>query len=191
VDRLGLVDVTQTMTHIALLRGINVGGKNKLPMRDLAAMFEDVGCTNVRTYIQSGNVLFDAPASQIRRLPACICERIRKDFGYNVPVIMRSADELAATVRSNPFAKKGADEKLLHVMFLADPPKPALVRQLDAHRSPPDEFRVKGREIYLYLPNGVAKTKLTNAYFDSKLATISTSRNWRTVNKLLELAKSA
>jgi uncharacterized protein (DUF1697 family) len=107
-----------------------------------------------------------------------------------VPVVIRSAAQINDVISSNPFAKKGADESLLHVMFLADDPKPSLVKALDAHRSAPDEFVVRGKEIYLHLPNGVAKTKLTNAYFDSKLKTISTGRNWRTVNKLRELAST-
>ena len=176
-------------TYIALLRGINVGGKNKLPMKDLAAMFTGAGCTDVRTYIQSGNVLFSATQAKCASLPGLVTKRIREDFGYQVPLIIRSAARIDDVIRINPFVKKGADEALLHVMFLTDVPKPGLVRDLDARRSVPDEFAVRGREIYLHLPNGAARTKLTNAYFDKKLATVSTGRNWRTVNKLRELAK--
>jgi len=171
-------------TWVALLRGINVGGKNKLPMKDLTAMFVDAGCGNVRNYIQSGNVVFEtAPA----RLCEVIQERIEKQFGFRAPVILRNAKQLRAVVAGNPLLKAGAAPETLHVMFLADRPSQGRVDSLDPHRSPPDEFIVQGQEIYLRLPNGAGNSKLTNAYFDSKLATISTSRNWRTVNTLLEM----
>jgi uncharacterized protein (DUF1697 family) len=101
---------------------------------------------------------------------------------------MRTHDELVACVKKNPFKKKGADEDHLHVAFLADDPSAALVKELDPKRSPGDEFAVVGKDVYLHMPNGVARTKITNAWLDSKLKTVSTARNWRTVNKLLELA---
>jgi uncharacterized protein (DUF1697 family) len=100
---------------------------------------------------------------------------------------VRTADELRAVAQGNPFLDEGADADTLHVAFLADRPRSDRVAALDANRSPGDSFVVRGSEIYLRLPNGVARTKLTNAYFDSKLSTISTARNWRTVLKLLEL----
>jgi uncharacterized protein (DUF1697 family) len=172
---------------IALLRGVNVGGKNKLPMKDLAAMFVAAGCADVQTYIQSGNVLFEANRSLAARLPDLIAARIAESFGYRTPVILRTADQLAEVVSSNPFIAAGADPDALHVLFLADAPARVRIDSLDGHRSPPDTFLVRDREIYLNCPNGVARTKLTNAYFDTKLATVSTGRNWRTVTKLLEL----
>lgn len=177
------------MTYVALLRGINVGGKNTLPMKDLAAMFAAAGCTDVRTYIQSGNVVFGASAAVARKLPDQIAKAIEKRFGYRVPVIVRTSDELALAIRDNPFLKPGADEKPLHIYFLAESPGAAAIATLDPNRSAPDVFHVKGREIYLHLPNGMARTKLTNAYFDSKLKTVSTARNWATVQKLLEMMK--
>ena len=100
----------------------------------------------------------------------------------------RTADELEKVVKRNPFNKIGADPKRLHVSFLENRPSASAVRGLDPDRSPPDEFVVSGREIFLYCPNGVARTKLTNQYFDSKLRTVSTVRNWKTVLKLVELA---
>jgi uncharacterized protein (DUF1697 family) len=174
--------------HIALLRGINVGGRNKLPMADLAKTFQDGGCTKVRTYIQSGNVIFEAPTELVERLPTFISEKIRGKFGYSIPVVMRAAEELEQIIRENPFRGEGADEKKLHVAFLAHEPEAQKAAELDPDRSPPDEFILKGREIFLHLPNGVARTKFTNAYFDSKLGTVSTLRNWRTTLKLYELA---
>ena len=172
------------MTHVALLRGINVGGKNLLRMKDLAGMFVKAGCSDVRTYIQSGNVVFSAPPPIVKGLPELITERIRKRFGYRIPLILRTSQQMARTIRDNPFLQTGAPEKALHVYFLADLPDAKALAGLDPDRSPPDTFRACGREIYLHLPNGMARTKLTNAYFDSKLSTMCTARNWATVLKL-------
>jgi uncharacterized protein (DUF1697 family) len=174
--------------HVALLRGINVGGKNSLPMKTLAAMFAKAGCKDVTTFIQSGNVVFSAPAPLAARIPKLIEKHIEQDTGLKVPVVVRSAKELEACLRKNPFLKAGCGENELHFMFLADEPGKAAVQTLDAKRSPGDEFKVVGKDIYLRLPNGVGRSKLTNAYFDAKLSTKSTIRNFRTVQKLLELA---
>jgi uncharacterized protein (DUF1697 family) len=179
-----------TRRYVALLRGINVGGKNTLPMRHLAAMFVEAGCSDVRTYIQSGNVVFAATPGVVKRLADAISRRIAKNFGYRVPVVLRTADELHQVLSGNPFLKSGADGRSLHVAFLADLPDPRRIAALDPKRSPGDSFKLRGREIYLCLPNGVAGTKLSNAYFDSTLATTSTLRNWRTVLKLVEMTQT-
>lgn len=171
-------------THLALLRGINVGGKNKLPMNDLLVLFAEAGCRDVRTYIQSGNVIFTAAPDIVTPLPGVITARIQERFGYRVPVVMRTAEELGAVIRHNPFIAAGADEATLHVLFLSERPAARDTDDLDPDRSPPDTFIVRGQEVYLQLPNGAARTKLTNAYFDTKLATVSTGRNWRTVTTL-------
>ncbi|MFI5308477.1 MAG: M1 family aminopeptidase [Polyangiales bacterium] len=174
-------------SHVALLRGINVGGKNKLRMTDLAALFAAEGCSDVRTYIQSGNVVYRAPSRVTGRLPERIAAAIEKRFDLRVPVVTRTAAELNEAVRSNPFVRRGADPASLHVAFLADTPTAKQIATLDPTRSLPDELAVRGREIFLCLPNGVARTKLTNAYFDSKLSTTSTIRNLRTVLELCKL----
>jgi uncharacterized protein (DUF1697 family) len=141
----------------------------------------------VRTLIQSGNVVFDAPAGLIGALAARVASRIEQDLGLSVPVQMRSAAEFQKALREHPLAGAGVDENVLHVGFLAERPTSARVRRLDPDRSPGDRFRVVGREIYLICPNGVARTKLTNAYFDAQLGTVSTFRNWRTARKLLAM----
>ena len=174
-------------THLALLRGINVGGKNKLPMNVLVEMFVEAGCKDVRTYIQSGNVIFNASQSVSARVSDRVTARIAERLGYRTPVILRTTEQLREVTSHNPFFELGAAPDTLHVMFLADTPSAIHVAKLDPDRSPPDAFRVCGQEIYMHLPDGVANSKLTNAYFDSKLATTGTSRNWRTVTKLLEL----
>lgn len=176
-------------THVALLRGINVGGKNKLPMVELAQLFVESGAGNVRTYIQSGNVVFTASATVAKGIAAAVAGLIEKRFGLRVPVVVRTARELEAVLTGNPLLHKGADPATLHVAFLADRPGVRQVAALDANRSPGDAFAVAGREIYLHLPNGVARSKLTNDYFDKALGTVSTVRNWRTVETLAAMAK--
>lgn len=176
-------------THVALLRGVNVGGKNKLPMKELAALFGDVGCVDVRTYIQSGNVVFSAPADVASSLEARVEAQIERQLGLRVPVVLRSAAELAGAVEASPFADRVADHpKAVHVMFLKDRPTAAAVAALDPNRSPPDTYAVVGREVHLFCPNGVARTKLTTAWLDRALSTVSTARNWRTVLKLVEMS---
>jgi len=174
--------------HVALLRGINVGGKNKLPMPVLAGLFEAIGCGAVRTYIQSGNVVFRAAPALSERVPDLISAAIARRFGLRVPVVTRTATELRGVRRRNPFLASGAAPETLHVGFLADRPPRAAVAALDRQRSPPDEFVVRGGEIYLRCPNGIGRSKLTNAYFDTQLGTTSTLRNWNTVLALVELA---
>jgi len=179
---------TTALSHIALLRGINVGGRNTLPMARLVTMFEDAGCQHVRTYIQSGNVVFEAPAATARLVPAAVTASIAIEFGFQVPIVVRTATALERIVRNNPFVEPGADLSRLHVGFLAARPSAARMATLDPHRSPPDAFTLRERELYLRCPNGMARTKLTNAYFDARLQTVTTIRNWRTTLKLLELS---
>jgi uncharacterized protein (DUF1697 family) len=174
-------------THVALLRGINLGSKNRMPMPDLMEMFVAAECADVRNYIQSGNIIFRASHAKAKKLPDLIAKRIAEAFGHRVPVILRTAAEFGEVIANNPFLTGGASEAALHVMFLAGLPEASAIAALDPHRSPLDTFFVRAREIYLNLPNGVADTKLTNAWFDSKLATIGTGRNWRTVLKLHEM----
>lgn len=177
-------------TYLALLRGINVGGNNKLSMQHLVKLFSEAGCRDIRTYIQSGNVVFKAAPALAADLGTELSQRILEHAGLRVPVVMRTRDELAGVVLRNPFLESGADPAALHVMFLADQPSAQAIEGLDPRRSPSDSFAVIGREIYLHCPDGLARTKLTNAYFDAKLETTSTCRNWRTTLKLLEMANA-
>ncbi len=181
---------SQSTTFVALLRGVNVGGKNRLPMKEFAELLAEAGLAKVQTYIQSGNAIFTAPSAQAQELPGRISADIAERFGLKVPVVLRSADELAEVSRSSPFLAAGANPEACHVLFLAQEPGRERLAALDPKRSPPDELRVVGKEVYLYLPNGVARSKLTCDYFDGKLATTSTARNWRTVLKLLELCRA-
>jgi uncharacterized protein (DUF1697 family) len=172
--------------HVALLRAINVGGNNMIAMKDLVALFTDLGCRDVRTYIQSGNVVFAAGATVLAKLERTVPNALRERFGLEVPVVLRSASELDAALRLNPFPR--ADPKELYVGFLRDRPGARLVAALDPRRSPGDEFVVNGRDVHLRFGSGAAKTKLTVGWFDAQLETVTTMRNLRTVRTLLEMA---
>mgnify|MGYP001599921686 CR=1 FL=1 len=171
---------------LALLRGINVGGKNRLGMADLVDIFETIGCTRVETYIQSGNVVFEPPGGGLETVAPRVTAALNSRHGLTVPVITRTGDELRLLAGSSPLGD--VDPRAVHVCFLADQADPS---RLDPRRSPGDSFVVLGREIYLHLPNGVARTKLTNAYFDRVLGTVSTVRNWATVGALAGMVPPA
>ena len=140
------------MIFVALLRGLNVGAHNRITMKDLSTVFERAGCADVTTYIQSGNVLFDAPLTLVKRLPGLIAKSLAAEFDITSPVVLRDGKELASVAKNNPFLKRGDDVSTLHVVFLAQQPEAAKAKALDPARSPPDEFVIKGRELYLHCP---------------------------------------
>ena len=180
---------TGEQRYVALLRGVNVGGRNKLPMADLRSIFTEAGCAAVQTYIQSGNVVFEAAPDLAGRVPEIVTLSIQQRFGFESAVVIRSGEELRQVAASNPFDASG-DPRLLHVAFLAEAPSDEAVAHLDPERSPQDAFAVQGRHVYLHYPNGVAGSKLTNEYLSAQLGTASTMRNWRTVVTLLEMVES-
>ena len=172
--------------YVALLRGVNVGGNNKLPMKDLPAIFQKCGCTNVRTYIQSGNVVFDCTATAVSKLSETIGNGIEKKFGFKPAIVLRSLLEFDNIVRSNPYPGLGAAESELHVVFLEAAPLPAEIAKLEQYRELPEEFDVCGKDVYLRMPNGMARSKMAGVRFK----TVATARNWRTVHKLLAMMKA-
>ena len=172
--------------YVALLRGINVGGNNKLPMKDLVSIFENAGCKNVVTYIQSGNVVFEC-TTDVARLQSAIGAAIEKKFGFNPPFVLRQAAELEDVLKKNPFLKTGAKEDELHVVFLSEEPTREAITRLEQNRVPPEEFVVRGKEIFLRLPNGAGRSKLAVVPSHPKFGVVATARNWRTVSKLLEM----
>ena len=146
----------------------------------------------MRTYIQSGNVLFSADDACARRMPRFVEEQIERRFGFRPPVILRTAREIKRLIDANPFVRNVAAANALYVAFLSSKPTAAQIASLDANRSPGDSFIVVGREIFMNLAaNGAARTKLTTAYFDAKLDTVSTVRNWRTTLTILEMMDPA
>jgi uncharacterized protein (DUF1697 family) len=168
--------------YVGLLRGVNVGGTNKLAMADLRSLFEDLGFSGVRTFIQSGNVVFASghqPASLA--LEAAIAQR----FGIETDVVLRSSSELGGVVAANPFPHDLA--RSVHVGFMARAPGQAALEALEPERFEAERFAVVGTEAYVYLPAGVGPSKLP-AYLARRLGTPITFRNWSTVNRLLELS---
>ena len=169
-------------TYIALLRGINVGGRGKVPMRDLVALFDGLGHTNVRTYIQSGNVVFTAKAAAPGRVRSALEHGIEAEFGFEVAVILRTPAELAEVRRRNPFGDEA------YVTFLDGIPDRKRLAAIDSAPYSPDEFVVHGREVFVRCPSGYGRTKINNAFFERKLAAKATTRNWKTVTTLHEWA---
>lgn len=154
-------------------------------MKELAAIFAGFGAQEVRTYLQSGNVVFTAENPEA--LVAAVTKQIAATYGYPGRIVLRSGEELRRAYEANPFARAGASAETMQVYFLADWPETAAWKGLDPERSTGDRFAVVGREVYLDVPQGMARTKLTNAYFDARLKTVSTARNWNTVGKLVEM----
>jgi uncharacterized protein (DUF1697 family) len=173
--------------HIALLRGINVGGKHILPMKDLCAMFDAAGCERVRSFIQSGNVVFAATPAVAKTIPAVVGAAIEKRFRFTSPIILRTAKELRTAFESNPLPP--IDPKFMYLGVMAKAPTKAAIASLEPDRFAPDVFVVRGRDVYLRYANGAGRSKLTNAYLDAKLGTPTTMRNWNTIAKLVELTQ--
>ena len=173
--------------YVALLRGVNVGGNNILPMKRLAALCESQGCTGVQTYIQSGNVIFRANQKVAGSFAKSLKAAIKEEFGFETTVILRTADELQAVTENNPFLKPGVDTKFLHVTFLADSPSVDNAVKLNPICEGDEAFSLRGKEIFLYLPNGMGRSKMASYGFDKVLKTIGSTRNWQTVQKLRAL----
>lgn len=169
-------------TYIAILRGINVGGHRKLPMAELREMLSKIGLNNVKTYIQSGNVVFKSESSP-EKLEEQIKNEIKKQFDYDVPTMVRTIPFWEKTIQNNPFQDK--DPKKVSFTFLSDTPK----EDLEPFSSENDEFVVLGSTVHIHCPNGFRNSKLLSNFFEKKFNLQATNRNWNTVNKLLELAK--
>ena len=176
---------------MALLRAVNLGPTNKVSMAELRAEMVAAGFERVRTYIQSGNVVFDTAMAERARIAAAIEELIRARFGVATPVVLRTRDELAGALERYPFPLDSAPEKLLHVMFLAEPPVPERAAALDPARDPTVDWVLDGAELFVRYRDGVAGAKLTNQYVDRTLGTASTGRNLRTVRALLAMMDEA
>ncbi|MDX6476284.1 MAG: hypothetical protein QOH95_1795 [Gaiellaceae bacterium] len=166
--------------QIALLRGVNVGGNKKVEMAKLRALMEELGYRDVRTYVNSGNVVFSGRSRPAKHLETAIA----KTFGFEVPVVLRTRDELAAVVKANPL-RKVANDPAKHLVVFCSEQAPV---ELEAADFEPETFVVRGREVYLWTPGGLRNSPLAKLLANKSLGTKSTARNWRTVEKLLELA---
>ncbi|MCU1353613.1 MAG: hypothetical protein JWM05_2822 [Acidimicrobiales bacterium] len=176
-------------TYVALLRAVNVGGRNKLSMQALRELLEDLGHTDISTYLQSGNVVFSSPVRRAETLAQDLEEALAADLGVAARVLVRSRSELEQVMSRNPYAATEPDLTKMHVFFLRNRPAKARVLGIDPDRSPPDEFAVDGREIFVHFPNGSGRSKLTATWFESQLDTTATARNWNTVSKLVDLMR--
>lgn len=179
-----------TTTYISILRGINVSGQKKILMADLKTLYETLKFTDVTTYIQSGNVVFRADKKTAGAEPARKIEQaISKKYTFDVPVIVRTSDEMKKAVASNPFVKdKKIDVDKLHVTFLSDVPEEINLENIKKIEFPPDRFVIIDKEIFLHCPKSYGETKLSNKFFESKLKVTATTRNWKTVHTLADMA---
>ena len=179
-------------TYVAMLRGINVGLGKIVKMERLRASLEALGFDNVRTYVQSGNVIFESARKLPVELSKKIEGKIQRDFGFTVPVLVKTSKEIEQIVSDNLLLKeKGIDQSKLHVTFLSDAPPKTAVKVLEPLATARERFRILNREIYLYCPDGYGRTKLSNNAIEKKLSAVGTTRNWRTVNTLLEMCRSS
>lgn len=172
--------------RVALLRAVNVGGRNRVPMAELRAALGDAGFDDVDTYIQSGNLTFRAELADAAAA-AAIGSVIADAFSVDTPVIVRSATQVADAVRRHPWTPGEVDEKFHHVVFLAEPPPPDAVDRL-ADRAANEDLAVVGPDLHVRYRAGVGRSKLTIDVIDRRLATTATGRNLTTVRALAELA---
>ena len=179
-------------TYIAILRGINVSGQKLIKMAELKKMFESLNFEGVKTYIQSGNIAFRTKLGSTAGLQKHIHEAIQKTFDFDIPVTVLDEKELKKTQQNNPFLKeRNEDESKLHVTFLSEEPDKDLAENLkETTRFLPDEWILSGRSVYIFCPGGYGKTKLNNNFFEKKLKVTATTRNWKTVNELVEMVSS-
>ena len=181
--------------YIAFLRGINVGGKNKIKMADLKCVFEDMGLVRVETYIQSGNVIFESDEPEIT-LRTKVEHEIERNFGIPASVILRTSCELERLINVCPFSEEeimkaealNSEGESLYVNLLTEVPDEEKIEYLNRLRNEKDDFRIINRDMYLLFFHSIRKSKLANSL--QKLETPSTVRNWKTINKLMALAKS-
>jgi uncharacterized protein (DUF1697 family) len=176
-------------TYIAMLRGINIGPHKRMKMDKLRVTCEKLGFKDVKTYIQSGNIVFRAAKLSDEALAKKLGEAIVREFGFTADVITRTRDEMECIIRNNPLLKeKGIDPAKLHVAFLLEKPSPAAMKRLEELTLPPDRVRNLHCEIYFYFPNGVSGSSLWKHSLDRILTITSTMRNWNTVNALSKIA---
>ena len=177
------------MIYIALLRGINVGGKHKLPMSDLKVLLERNGCVDVRTYIQSGNVILSSPTKDRAALEKQITAAISKRHGFAPRVHLLTCAELERAAAANPFPQAAENPTSLHLFFLDAPPKNPDVASLEALKTGTEAFVLQGRVFYLYAPEGIGRSKLAERAGRFLGVESATARNWRTVTTLIEMSK--
>jgi uncharacterized protein (DUF1697 family) len=174
-------------TYVALLRGINLGKHNRIAMADLRALLTELGYGDVRTHLQSGNALFTAADAKPEKYARQIEKGIDRTFGFDVPTVVRTVDELRAVVARNPFGEIATNPSRSMVGFLDAAPDRERVAKLDPDAFEPERFHLEGREVYFWCPKGLQKSRVVNALSEKVLGTTMTLRNWNTVTKLVTL----
>jgi uncharacterized protein (DUF1697 family) len=176
-------------TYIALLRGINVSGKNIIKMNELIVHLSNLDYKNIRTYIQSGNIIFESDDKEIANFENEIHQLITSKFGLKVPVLVKSAEALKKVFENNPFVhNEKLDINKMHVTFLSETPDKENIVELVESKIEADEFILNNDVVYLYCGNGYGNTKLNNTFFEKKLKVSATTRNWKTVCKLRKMS---
>jgi uncharacterized protein (DUF1697 family) len=177
-------------TFIAILRGINVNGQKIIKMDKLKDLFVHLNFKNVKTYIQSGNIVFQSENTDSQDLEKQIQQKILSDFGFEVPSMIKSKTEWQTVAKNNPFVDERAiDITKLHVTFLSKTPEQALIEKVEQGSYGTDQCIIINKTIYLFCPNGYGNTKLSNNFFENKLKVTATTRNWKTVNELLQMTE--
>jgi uncharacterized protein (DUF1697 family) len=177
--------------YVALLRGINVGGNKTIPMAKLKLLFESLGLASPKTHLNSGNVIFAAKARDRAKLGRQICDAIEAEFGFRPVVVLRSATDLKRIIAKNPFGEIAAhDPSHLLVMVLDGKPKAGAKAALGEAHSGPEETAIAGENVYVTYPNGIGRSKLTNALLEKHLGVAGTARNWNTVVKVVDLMEA-
>jgi uncharacterized protein (DUF1697 family) len=180
-------------TYVALLRGVNVGPHRRVSMAELRELLESLGFANVRTYLQSGNAVFTTQSSEQSTVAEAIEDALGRNAGEHIDVLVLTAAEMVGVASDTPFLGAarggGIDLAHLHATFLFEEPRTELA-SLDSPAADGEEAEADGRVVYLYLPHGMGRTKLNNAYFERALRTKATTRNWNTVTALAGLARA-
>jgi uncharacterized protein (DUF1697 family) len=174
--------------YIVLLRGINVGGKTILPMNELRSILENLDLHNVKTYIQTGNVVFQTTEQNASQLPGRISAEIMKSRGFEPQVMLLELAEMEEAAESNPFPEAEAEPRSLHLSFLASTPVDPDLKALESLKRESERFELRGKVFYLHAPDGIARSKLA-ARVERLLGVPMTGRNWRTVSKIMAMAK--
>lgn len=176
-------------TYIGLLRGINVGGRNKLPMRELRQLLENLGLRRVRTYIQSGNVVFESAKANREELAAGITDAVEQKHGFHPEILLVEPEELRRAMAENPYPEAEATPKTLHLTFLSSPPKNPDMESLEKLRQEDERYALQGKVFYLHAPKGIGKSKLA-AHIEKAMGVRGTARNWRSVAAIMAMAEA-
>lgn len=177
-------------TYISILRGINVNGQKLIKMDALRKMYEHLGFQDVKSYVQSGNIIFSTQKASPEVLANTITEQIAKDFGFDFPIIVLTIDNLKQIIESNPLLKDNSiDTSFLHITFLAATPQFFDREQIEEKKNDGEQISFSDNAVYLYCPKGYGATKLSNSFLEKKLKVNATTRNWKTSNELLKIAQ--